>query len=99
MNKKFSTLLAGAALLGAVTANAGGPVKTVAADGLYQLAVDVAGDGRRTGVYAERRRGRKLLGGGAGSAGQRDLSAAGFFDVFRRGWTAVRPMAVRRQHL
>ena len=33
MNKKFSTLLAGAALLGAVTANAGGPVKTVAADG------------------------------------------------------------------
>ena len=43
MNKKFSTLLAGAALLGAVTANAGGPVKTVAADGLYQLAVDVAG--------------------------------------------------------
>ena len=28
MNKKFSTLLAGAALLGAVTANAGGPVKT-----------------------------------------------------------------------
>ena len=43
MNKKFSTLLAGAALLGAVTANAGGPVKTVAADGLYQLAVDVTG--------------------------------------------------------
>ena len=43
MNKKISTLLAGAALLGAVTANAGGPVKTVAADGLYQLAVDVTG--------------------------------------------------------
>ena len=32
-------------------------------------------------------------------AGQRNLSAAGLFDVFRRGWAAVRPMAVRRQHL
>ena len=38
MNKKFSTLLAGVALMGAFSANAGTPVKTVKADGLYQLA-------------------------------------------------------------
>ena len=39
MNKKFSTLLSGVALLGAMTATAGVPVKTVSGTGLYQLAV------------------------------------------------------------
>lgn len=40
MVNKFSTLLAGAALLGAVSAQAGAPVKTVDSKGLYQLAVE-----------------------------------------------------------
>ena len=45
MNKKFSTLLAGAALLGAVSANAGNPVKTVSTTGLYQLKVETSSTG------------------------------------------------------
>ncbi|MDD2952329.1 MAG: DUF6383 domain-containing protein [Parabacteroides sp.] len=45
MNKKFSTLLAGAALLSAVSANAGNPVKTVSTTGLYQLKVETNATG------------------------------------------------------
>ena len=39
MNKKFSTLLAGVALLGAMSANAGNPVTSLqkTGNGLYQL--------------------------------------------------------------
>ena len=37
MNKKFSTLLAGAALLGAVTANGAVKLNQGANNGLYQL--------------------------------------------------------------
>lgn len=44
MVNKFSTLLAGAALLGAVSAQAGAPVKTVDSKGLYQLAVGTVAD-------------------------------------------------------
>lgn len=44
MVNKFSTLLAGAALLGAVSAQAGAPVKTVDSKGLYQLAVGAVAD-------------------------------------------------------
>ena len=45
MNKKFSTLLAGVALLGAMSANATTPVTSLQKtnDGLYQLEVDDAG--------------------------------------------------------
>lgn len=44
MVNKFSTLLAGAALLGAVSAQAGAPVKTVNPKGLYQLAYNLGAD-------------------------------------------------------
>lgn len=39
MNKKFSTLLAGVALLGAMSANAGNPVTSLqkTGNGLYQI--------------------------------------------------------------
>lgn len=42
MNKKFSTLLAGLALLGAMNANAGDPVTSLkkTGNGLYQLKAD-----------------------------------------------------------